>query len=112
MCIGMQLLYQGASLGTNVWLNTWSGEELGNSSLPENRDLYLGVYGAFGFVQAISVMILTITLSITTLDASRVSLFPKLMNIFIIHYSFIKLDTPLDLIGHSICQNAKLIIVI
>ena len=70
--LGMQLIYQGSSIGTNYWLNFWSNGTFGNSAEPEYRDLYLGVYGAFGFVQAVSVMILTISLSITTLDASKV----------------------------------------
>ena len=70
--LGMQLIYQGSSIGTNYWLNFWSNGTFGNSAEQEYRDLYLGVYGAFGFVQAVSVMILTISLSITTLDASKV----------------------------------------
>jgi hypothetical protein len=69
----MQLLYQCSSIGTNYWLNFWANGTFGYSGEPDNRDLYLGVYGGFGLVQAISVMILTISLSITTLDASKVN---------------------------------------
>jgi hypothetical protein len=47
----MQLIYQGSSIGTNYWLNFWSNGTFGNSAEPKYRDLYLGVYGAFGFVQ-------------------------------------------------------------
>ena len=73
LVIGMQLIYQGSSIGTNYWLNFWASGKFGDSAEPKYRDLYLGVYGAFGFVQAVSVMILAISLSIYTLEASRVS---------------------------------------
>lgn len=67
----MQLVYQGSSLGTNFWLNLWTASAYGNSSIPKYRDLYLGVYGAFGFGQAASTMVLALTLAVTTLNASR-----------------------------------------
>ena len=35
------------------------------------RDFYLGIYGGFGFMQAFSVLVLSVTLSITTLKGSR-----------------------------------------
>ena len=48
----MQLVYQGTSIGTNYWLNVWTDGTLGNSSIPAKRDMYLGVYGALGALQA------------------------------------------------------------
>jgi len=73
----MQLIYQGSSVATNFWLNFWSSNKFGDSAESKYRDLYLGVYGALGFVQSIAVMILTISLSLTTLDASKVNYYTR-----------------------------------
>jgi ABC-type multidrug transport system fused ATPase/permease subunit len=35
------------------------------------RDFYLGIYGGFGLMQAFSILVLSVTLSITTLAGSR-----------------------------------------
>ena len=42
--------YQGLSIGSNLWLTEWASDE---RAATENniRDMYLGVYGAFGFGQ-------------------------------------------------------------
>eukprot|EP00095_Tigriopus_kingsejongensis_P005628 maker-scaffold335_size202896-snap-gene-1.27 protein:Tk05628 transcript:maker-scaffold335_size202896-snap-gene-1.27-mRNA-1 annotation:"multidrug resistance-associated protein 1 isoform x3" len=69
--VAMQLIYQISSLGTNYWLNVWTEGLLGNSSEPQYRDLYLGVYGGLGFCQAVSTMVLSIVLAISTLNASK-----------------------------------------
>ena len=69
-----QLLYQGSNIGTSFWLNVWTGDQLNlaNDSWAHNgRDLYLGIYGVFGFGQSLGVMVLNIALSLTTLSASR-----------------------------------------
>ena len=58
-------------MGTNVWLNVWTNQTLGNSTDPHWRNVYLGVYGVFGFTQALSVMILSISLMLSTLTASK-----------------------------------------
>ncbi len=58
-------------MGTNVWLEVWTDNELGNSSEPHWRNVYLGVYGGFGLAQAIATMVLNIALFITTLNASK-----------------------------------------
>ncbi len=87
LCISMQLLYQCSSIGTNYWLNFWANGTFGNSSEPQYRDLYLGVYGGFGLVQSIAVLTLTISLSITTLDASRV-----ILNVILIPLLFLTIE--------------------
>ena len=51
MCDFFDRLLQVASLGTNVWLDIWTGNELGNSAEDKYRNLYLGIYGVFGFAQ-------------------------------------------------------------
>nr|AHK05644.1 ATP-binding cassette transporter sub-family C member 1 isoform X5 [Tigriopus japonicus] len=67
----IQIFYQVASIGTNYWLNVWTGEVLGDSSIPKYRDLYLGVYGGLGFASALSTLFLSITLAVSTLRASK-----------------------------------------
>lgn len=44
-----QLIYQGAALGTNIWLSVWTGNVLGNSSEDHYRNLYLGNSFEMGF---------------------------------------------------------------
>ena len=84
-----QVLYQGSNIGTSFWLNIWSGDSFdllpdaygtyNNSILIKNATddgrtkylgVYLGVYGAFGFLQSLGVVVLNICLSLTTLSAS------------------------------------------
>ncbi len=59
------------SIGTNVWLEVWTDNELGNATEVKWRNIYLGVYGALGFGQALSTMVLSIVLAVSTLNASR-----------------------------------------
>ena len=58
--------------GTNYWLNWWSNDTFHDFCKTDKncRDFYLGVYGALGFGQAIGVMTMSITIAITTLNAS------------------------------------------
>ncbi|XP_065338923.1 multidrug resistance-associated protein 1 isoform X7 [Cloeon dipterum] len=52
----LNVLYQGFSIGTNVWLSVWSNAQtaFNDTALPpDERDMYLGVYGALGVGQAI-----------------------------------------------------------
>ena len=76
----MTLLYQGSQISTSIWLTIWTDEKLGpqfdNSTghLEPTKwlNVYIGVYGAFGGVQAISVVTLSLVLAFTTLRASRI----------------------------------------
>ena len=45
----LYVVYQGFSMYSNIWLSDWSEAE--NTTQPEIRDLYLGVYGALGLGQ-------------------------------------------------------------
>ncbi len=71
LCTSIREWFQVISVGTNVWLEVWTDNELGNSSDPHYRNLYLGVYGAFGFGQAVSTLILYVALAVTTINASK-----------------------------------------
>jgi len=81
----MVTYFQLTSVGTNVWLEVWTDNELGNSSEKHYRNLYLGVYGAFGFGQAFSTMVLSLILAVTTLNASKkmhkIMLYQVMLNI-------------------------------
>ncbi|XP_077296379.1 multidrug resistance-associated protein 1-like [Arctopsyche grandis] len=49
------ILYQMFTIGTNIWLSKWtSNNDINSANNTESRDLYLGVYGALGFGQAIT----------------------------------------------------------
>ncbi|XP_055375696.1 multidrug resistance-associated protein 1 isoform X7 [Condylostylus longicornis] len=47
--------FQGFAIGSNLWLSTWSSDK--EAAKPEVRDMYLGVYGAFGVGQALVVWV-------------------------------------------------------
>lgn len=67
---GFYALYQGASIFANVWLTQWTTDPiLSNSTIPANstdyinqRDMYLGVYGAAGGMQGTYLPVLPIGL--------------------------------------------------
>ena len=68
----LNIIYKGSAVGTDYWLSVWTNNTLGDSSVPKYRDMYLGVYGAFGSILAFSGMILHVTLTYSTLNASRI----------------------------------------
>ncbi|KAI4461008.1 atp-binding cassette sub-family c [Holotrichia oblita] len=55
----LNLVFQGFSIGSNVWLTIWSAD---NATVVDGvadrakRDMYLGVYGALGVGQALSIV--------------------------------------------------------
>ncbi|QQP38800.1 ATP-binding cassette transporter sub-family C member 1 isoform X5, partial [Caligus rogercresseyi] len=67
-----QTLYQGFGFGSSLWLDAWSAEEYGSANIDSNRNLYLGVYAAFGVGQALTVFVLSLSVVMFTLKASRV----------------------------------------
>ncbi|XP_063229527.1 ATP-binding cassette sub-family C member 3-like [Bacillus rossius redtenbacheri] len=61
---------QGFQVGSNIWLSVWSTNGYGDANGSEPRSLYLGVYGALGLGQVLSVTVSTLTVSIGTLNAA------------------------------------------
>ena len=59
---------EGLSVGSNFWLARWS--EVTNST-PEVRDLYLGVYGAFGASKAVTSLLTSVIGALAVLNGSR-----------------------------------------
>ncbi|XP_068898239.1 multidrug resistance-associated protein 1 isoform X4 [Tenebrio molitor] len=54
--IFLNMLFQGFSIGSNVWLGAWSDDKtivVNNVTNTAKRDFYLGIYGALGIGQAI-----------------------------------------------------------
>ncbi|XP_050076525.1 multidrug resistance-associated protein 1 isoform X4 [Anopheles maculipalpis] len=47
----LNMIFQGFSIGSNLWLSRWSTDETAENDTSV-RDMYLGVYGAFGAGQA------------------------------------------------------------
>lgn len=45
----MNGVFQSFSICSNVWLSVWSNDN--DSAVPENRDMYLGVYAGLGVGQ-------------------------------------------------------------
>lgn len=57
------------SIWSNIWLADWAEDD--NSNKPYLRDLYLGVYGAMGVMQTLSVLGTSLSLAIGCIYASR-----------------------------------------
>uniref|UniRef100_A0A0P5D2T7 ABC-type glutathione-S-conjugate transporter n=2 Tax=Daphnia magna TaxID=35525 RepID=A0A0P5D2T7_9CRUS len=71
----LYILYQSFAVYSNIWLAKWS--EAGNTTtknhtIEQQRDIYLGVYGALGFGQAIFLLFGTITIALGCLEASSI----------------------------------------
>ncbi|XP_055852945.1 multidrug resistance-associated protein 1 isoform X6 [Episyrphus balteatus] len=66
----LNFLFQVFAIGSNLWLTKWSTDTAAQTDT-SLRNMYLGVYGAFGFGQALCNFGATITLSLATLNASR-----------------------------------------
>ncbi|GLH03627.1 Multidrug resistance protein homolog 49 [Gryllus bimaculatus] len=66
------VLFQAFSIGSNMWLSRWSTDlpDDGTGQEASKRDMYLGVYGALGVGQAVSVLILSLTIALGTLVAA------------------------------------------
>ncbi|XP_020285956.1 multidrug resistance-associated protein 1 isoform X1 [Pseudomyrmex gracilis] len=72
--IVMNAVFQSFSIGSSVWLSVWSDDKLTvvNSTVDTaKRDMYLGVYGALGLGQGITVLAGAIFLAKGTVIASR-----------------------------------------
>ncbi|KAI4887709.1 hypothetical protein NFI96_025031, partial [Prochilodus magdalenae] len=68
--IALFLAHHVASLGSNYWLSLWTDDPVINGTQP-TREMRLGVYGALGLSQGISVFFYSISVSIGGILASR-----------------------------------------
>ena len=69
VALSFYVIYQGFSVGSNIWLSAWSDDPRAVTDKGV-RNMYLGVYGALGFLQSISIMVATTVISIFTLNAA------------------------------------------
>ena len=66
----LYLVYQGFSVGSNIWLSDWSTDPLAISGDVPTRNKYLAVYGVLGLLQALGIMVAVSCVMIGTLLAS------------------------------------------
>nr|XP_040235082.1 multidrug resistance-associated protein 1 isoform X6 [Anopheles coluzzii] len=57
----LNMIFQGFSIGSNLWLSRWSTDDTAGNDT-SRRDMYLGVYGAFGAGQGVARVAFDITL--------------------------------------------------
>ncbi|XP_075224809.1 multidrug-Resistance like Protein 1 isoform X1 [Lycorma delicatula] len=69
----LNVIFQGFSIGSNLWLSAWSSDtSLNNASNIDTskRDLYLGVYAGLGVGQVATVLLGTLAIFVGTLNAA------------------------------------------
>ena len=64
----LNILQQGLTIGTNVWLGEWSDDP--DSAETKVRNMYLGVYGLLGVLGAIATCLVSLITAIGGLNAS------------------------------------------
>lgn len=79
--ICLNVVFQGFSIGSSIWLSRWSSD-LNAGTDPAVRDMYLGVYGAFGAGQG---MILFIYLIVFFFYNTHTYIFRHSIQIHAIH---------------------------
>ncbi|XP_034128594.1 multidrug resistance-associated protein 1 isoform X6 [Drosophila guanche] len=66
----LNFVFQAFSIGSNLWLAKWSNDKRVETDTGL-RDMYLGVYGAFGFGQVLVSFFSSLAISLGCLDCSR-----------------------------------------
>uniref|UniRef100_A0AAG5CW74 ABC-type glutathione-S-conjugate transporter n=1 Tax=Anopheles atroparvus TaxID=41427 RepID=A0AAG5CW74_ANOAO len=66
----LNMVFQGFSIGSNLWLSRWSTDESAETDTSV-RDMYLGVYGAFGAGQVIASFACSLSFALGALVAAR-----------------------------------------
>ncbi|XP_016987827.1 multidrug resistance-associated protein 1 isoform X8 [Drosophila rhopaloa] len=67
----LNFVFQAFQIGSNLWLTKWANDE-NVSNDTGLRDMYLGVYGAFGFGQVVANFFSSLAISLGCLECSRV----------------------------------------
>ncbi|CAH1379050.1 hypothetical protein MTP99_002817 [Tenebrio molitor] len=71
--IFLNMLFQGFSIGSNVWLGAWSDDKtivVNNVTNTAKRDFYLGIYGALGIGQGLSSFVMSLSYAIGFIKAA------------------------------------------
>ncbi|RZC38992.1 multidrug resistance-associated protein 1 [Asbolus verrucosus] len=69
----LNMLFQGFSIGSNVWLGVWADDKtisVNGTTDTGKRDFYLGIYGALGIGQGLSSFILSMSYAIGFIKAA------------------------------------------
>uniref|UniRef100_A0A182QBD7 ABC-type glutathione-S-conjugate transporter n=1 Tax=Anopheles farauti TaxID=69004 RepID=A0A182QBD7_9DIPT len=66
----LNMIFQGFSIGSNLWLSRWSTDESAENDTSV-RDMYLGVYGAFGAGQVLANFVASLTFALGALYAAK-----------------------------------------
>ncbi|XP_045474208.1 multidrug resistance-associated protein 1 isoform X6 [Harmonia axyridis] len=71
----LNMIFQAFSVGSNFWLVKWSSDKTlimgDNSTDIDKRNMYLGVYGAMGLGQVVSVSVSSLVLFLGTLNGAK-----------------------------------------
>ena len=94
-----------ASVASGIWLAQWSSA---NVTTDDQRDMYLGVYGGLGFLQALCVLISSICLALGSKIASRYLHQSILVNVMHSPMSFFE-TTPLGRIVNRFSKDISTI---
>lgn len=95
----LNMLFQGFSIGSNIWLSRWSTDERASNDTSV-RDMYLGVYGALGFGQGtltvvrlnrLDCSIIIMLHRINTHKTLACSIYTYILYLYRIHYTQISL---------------------
>ena len=62
------VLMESCTVGSGVWLAYWSSA---NITTNEERDFYIGIYGGIGMGQGLFTLLMSITVTLGTILASR-----------------------------------------
>ncbi|XP_017108725.1 multidrug resistance-associated protein 1 isoform X7 [Drosophila bipectinata] len=77
----LNFVFQAFQIGSNLWLTKWANDE-NVSNDTSLRDMYLGVYGAFGFGQVSSYFVCSLTLALGCIYCSKALQESLLYNVF------------------------------
>ncbi|XP_061509605.1 multidrug resistance-associated protein 1 isoform X3 [Anopheles gambiae] len=66
----LNMIFQGFSIGSNLWLSRWSTDDTAGNDT-SRRDMYLGVYGAFGAGQVMASFACSLSFALGALAAAR-----------------------------------------
>ncbi|XP_069963569.1 multidrug resistance-associated protein 1 isoform X5 [Bactrocera oleae] len=99
----LNFVYQAFSIGSNLWLTQWSNDRrvANDTGL---RDMYLGVYGAFGFGQVVSNYISVLNISLGCIYSSIILHNHLIKNVFRLPMDFFDM-TPLGRIMNRFAKD-------
>ncbi|KAG5675829.1 hypothetical protein PVAND_005699 [Polypedilum vanderplanki] len=107
LAFGSNILFQAASVGSNAWLAFWSASTRTTEDSAWNN-FYAGIYGGLGGIQAITLIIASITFAVGCLNVARVSHNNLLKNILRLPMWFFD-TTPLGRILNRFSRDVDIV---